>query len=111
MFSNNYDPFDDFFGPSHFGSPFSSPYEQRRRKELARRQQMETERRRNAELERRKLMELERAKEERRRELEMMRRQQHMTRDEEMRRKRLLQAQQRSARYSLGSIEIGRAHV
>mmetsp|Transcript_4699 Transcript_4699/g.7261 ORF Transcript_4699/g.7261 Transcript_4699/m.7261 type:complete len:250 (+) Transcript_4699:149-898(+) len=107
MFSNNYDPFDDFFGPSQFGSPFSSPYEQRLRKELARRQQMEAERRRNAELERRKLMELERAKEERRRELEMMRRQQQMTRDEEMRRKRLIQAQQRRARYSPGSIVLG----
>eukprot|EP00985_Skeletonema_marinoi_P033944 scaffold42675_cov183-Skeletonema_marinoi.AAC.2 len=107
MFSNNYDPFDDFFGPSHFGT-FSSPYEQRRRQELARRQKMEAERRRKAEFERRKLMELERAKEERRRELEMMRRQQQMMKEEETRREKLAQAQQqRRSTYSPGSIVLG----
>jgi TolA-binding protein len=107
MFSNNYDPFDDFFGPSHFGT-FSSPYEQRRRQELARRQKMEAERRRKAEFERRKLMELELAKEERRHELEMMRRQQQMMKEEETRRKKLAQAQQqRRSTYSPGSIVLG----
>ena len=96
MFSSNYDPFDDYFEPSYFGTPFSSPYERRRRQELARRQQMEAERRHKLELERRRLMQIEMERE-RHRELEMMRRQRMMKEE---------QAQHRG-RYSHGRVFLG----
>jgi hypothetical protein len=109
MFSSSYDPFEDFgFGPGGF----LSPYESRRRQELARRQQMELERRRKLELERRRqlLMERERRakeEEERRRELEAMRKQQQM-KEENMRGKQFDQSQNRRARrYAPGSIVLG----
>lgn len=105
MFTN--DPFEDFgFG---FGTPFSSPYESRRRQaELARRQRLDAESRRQLDLERRRqYMERERAKEEqRRRELEMMRRQQ-LIEEEEMRRKKAAAQKRRARTYKPGTVVLG----
>ena len=105
MFTN--DPFEDFgFG---FGTPFSSPYQSRRRQaELARRQRLDAERRRQLELERRRqFMERERAKEEQRRhELEMMRRQQ-LIEEEEMRRKKAAAQKRRARTYKPGTVVLG----
>ena len=75
MYSQSYDPF-GFEHPLNYGNPLSSPYEKRKRQELAQRQRMlEAERRRRAENERRKRKQEKLSMEGNRREMEAILRQ------------------------------------